>query len=107
MNEKNERNLLPLVARLKACPAHDTGISRQLFLECWDDLRREDVTPLLTPAVPVMAALVLHNDRFAPLLTEAEQTQLLALVKLAVDRYNQKAHPTNKLGRLLAGIIKK
>jgi hypothetical protein len=97
--------LLPLVARLKNCQAHDANVSRELFLQCWDELRRADLTPFSKPTVPVMAALVLHDDGFGLLLNEAERTQLLALVKLALDRYEQETNPPNQLGKLLAGII--
>ena len=103
----SNHTLLPLVAKLKTCASHNAGISREQFLECWDELWREDVTPLLKPTAPVMAALVLNDDRFAQLLTGAEQAQLLALVDLAIDRYEQRTNPPNKLGKLLAGSIKK
>jgi hypothetical protein len=103
---KNE-TLLHLMAKLKACPAHDTSLSRELFLESWDELRREDVTAFTKPTDPVMAALVLHDERFAQLLNEAEQAQLRSLVDLAVDRYEQRTNPPNKLGKLIAGSIKK
>jgi hypothetical protein len=103
---KNE-TLLSLMARLKACAAHDTSVSREMFLESWDELRREDVTAFIKPTDPVMAALILHDDRFAQLLNEAEQAQLRSLVNLAVDRYEQRTNPPNKLGKLIAGSIKK
>ena len=91
---------------LRACPAHETFVSRELFLEVWGELTREDVTPFNKPTLPVMAALVLHDDRFEALLNEAEQEQLRAGVQLALDRYTEQTHPPNKLGRLLAGLTK-
>ena len=100
-------NLLPLLTKLRACPSHDCKVSREMFIECWNELMREDVTPFIKPTAPVMAALILNDDRFAPLLNEAERTQLLSLVNLAIDRYDQKTNPPNKLGKLIAGIIKK
>ena len=103
------KSLLSLVARLQDCPAHETTVSRERFLECWDDLQREDVSPLLAPTLPVMAALILNSedDAFGQLLNDAERGQLQSLVKLALDRYEQQTNPPNKLGRLLAGSIKK
>ena len=95
-----------LMATLRACPAHETFVSRELFLEAWGDLTREDVTPFNRPPVPVMAALVLQDDRFEALLNEAEQEQLRAIVQLALDRYDEQTHPPNKLGWLLAGLTK-
>lgn len=105
---KNE-NLLSLVARLKGCPSRAAGVSHELFLECWNELQREDVSHLRKPTVPVMAALILNNedDAFGQLLNDAERMQLRALIKLALDRYEQQINPPNKLGKLLAGAITK
>lgn len=91
---------------LRACPAHETFVSRELFQECWGELTREDVTPFAKPTLPVMAALVLQDDRFEALLNDAEQEQLRSLVQLALNRYEEQTHPPNKLGRILSGIIK-
>lgn len=96
-----------IMAALQACPAHESTVTRELFLECWDELRREDVTPFSQPEVPVMAALVLHHDGFARLLSQAELERLRSLVQAARERYAQQTNPPNKLGRLLAGLIKK
>jgi hypothetical protein len=75
--------LLPLVEKLKDCPSHDESFSREMFMECWDELRREDVSAFVNPTLPVMAALVLNDERFKQLLDETEQSQLSALVNLA------------------------
>ncbi|MEI7533967.1 MAG: hypothetical protein WCK57_06310 [Verrucomicrobiae bacterium] len=95
-----------IVATLKACPSQHASVSRERFQEGWNELCREDVTPLIKPTVPVMAALLLHDDRFRALLNPSEQEQLHALIQLALDRYEQQTNPPNKLGRLIAGIIK-
>jgi hypothetical protein len=102
----NHELLLPLIARLKACPAHDTNVSREGFLECWEELRRTDVTPFNKPSDPIMAALLLADERFAALLDAAEQTQLLTLINRALARYEQQTNPPNQTGKLLVGIIK-
>ena len=97
--------LLPLVTQLKNCSTHATTVSRELFLECWGELQREDVTAYIKPTVPVMAALILNNedDAFGQLLQSEERAQLRALVQRTLDRYEQQTHPPNKLGRLLFG----
>ena len=47
-----------------------------------------------------MAALVLSDEEdFAQLLNEAERSQMLALAKAALERYQQKTNPPNKLGK--------
>jgi hypothetical protein len=94
-----------LIARLKECPSHQSSISRERFLECWAELCREDVTPFIKPSVTVMAALLLHDDRFAELLNSTEQLQLRALVQLALDRYEQQTNPPNKLGKLMGNCV--
>ena len=99
-------SLQPLVARLRTCPTHETNLSRELFIECWDELHRDDITTLVKPTIPILAALVLHDERFAALLNGAEQAQLLNLIKLALERYEQQTQPPNKLGKLIAGILK-
>ena len=96
-----------LVATLRNCPAHESGVSRELFLESWAELQREDVTPFSKPTVPVMAALLLYDERFTALLNAAEQAKLRSLVQLALDRYEQQTNPPNQLGRRLAGLIQK
>jgi hypothetical protein len=102
----NNDTLLPLLAKLKSCPAHDASVSREAFLAGWDVLRREDLTPFLKPTLPVMAALLVNDAQFKQLLNAAEQAQLLALVNLAIDRYDEKTNPPNKLGKLIAGSLK-
>ena len=106
MNAKLNTKSPAVVATLKACPSHHASVSRERFIEGWAELCREDVTPFIKPTVPVMAALLLHDDRFASLLNETEQLKLKALVQQALDRYEQQTNPPNKLGRLLTGLIK-
>ena len=101
------KDLLPLVARLKSCPAHDVTISRELVLKCWEELKREDITPHINPTAPVMAALLMSDDRFKSLLNEAENSLLAELIGVALTRYETKTNPPNKLGKLIAGSIKK
>ena len=90
-----------IVATLRACPTQHASVSRERFQGSWAELCREDVTPLLKPTIPVMAALLLHDDRFAALLDSSERDQLDSLIQLALDRYEQQTNPPNKLGRLL------
>ena len=98
---------LPLLAQIRRCPSREASISREMFIEAWHELQRVDVTPFLKPTIPVMAALLLYDDRFIGLLNEAESAQLNSLVDLALERYDQQTNPPNKLGRLLSGLIHK
>lgn len=44
--------------------------------------------------------------QFAQLLNEAERSQMIALAKLALERYRQKNNPPNKLGKIIAAALK-
>jgi hypothetical protein len=99
--------LQPLVAKLKACPSHDHGFSQKLLVETWACLKRTDLEhgDELTPSI--MAGLVLYDEeQFAQLLNAAEHAQLTALARTALERFNEKTHPPNKLGKTLAAALK-
>lgn len=97
--------LLTLVQTLRTCPTHAVTVSPELASRVWSGLIRLEITA--KPSLPVMAALVLDDFRFAGLLEAAENQQLQALVRLALDRYEQQTNPPNKFGKLLAGNITK
>ena len=99
--------LLPLVTILKTCPAHDHGFSQKLLVATWDSLRQTDLEhgDELTPSI--MAGLVLFDDeQFAQLLNEAEHAHLTALARTALERFNEKSNPPNKLGKTIAAALK-
>ena len=99
--------LLPLVARLKACPAHDHGFSQKLLVATWDSLKQTNLEhgDELTPSI--MAGLVLYDEeQFAQLLNAAEHSQLAALAKTALERFQEKSNPPNKLGKTIAAALK-
>jgi hypothetical protein len=54
----------------------------------------------------VLAGVILQDEPFARLLNEAERAQLAALAKAALERYQQRTHPPNKLGKIIAAAIK-
>ena len=99
--------LLPLVARLRACPSHDTGFSEKMLIETWGCFKQlaPEHGDELTPAI--MAGLVLYDEeQFAQLLNEAERSQMAALARVALERYQQKSNPPNKLGKIIAAALK-
>jgi hypothetical protein len=102
------KTLLALVEELKSCPAQETGISEKALLETWKcfsqiDLEQGDE---LTPAI--VAGLILYDaEQFGGLLGESERSQMDASAKAALERYKKLTNPPNKLGKLIAGIIKK
>jgi hypothetical protein len=99
--------LLPLVTILKECPSLDTSFSEKLLVETWNGLKQTDPEHgnEITPAV--MAGLVLADEEdFAQLLNEAERSQMIVLAKVALERYRQKTNPPNKLGKIIAAVLK-
>jgi hypothetical protein len=100
----NQTALLPLVAKLKSCTTHHNGFSKEFVRAAWEGFK-DAWRPgdNLTPAV--IGALVVHNSTFALLLDEAERAQIFALNKVALERFEQKTNPPNKLGKTLAAIL--
>ena len=98
--------LLPLVAILKACPAHDNGFSEELLSKTWERFKQRAWEPDDEVTTAVMAGLILYDEQFAQLLNEAERSQMAALAKLALERYQQKTNPPNKLGKIIAAALK-
>src|SRR5262245_28486892 len=101
------RGLLPLVAKLKACPSPGHCFAHKLLGGTWGCLKRTDLQhgDELTPSI--MAGLVLYDEeQFAQLLTAAEHAQLTALARTALDRFNEKNNPPNKLGKTIAAALK-
>ena len=78
-----------------------------MLLETWKsfgatDLERGDQ---ITPAV-VVGLILYDQETFGCLLDETERAQLVALGKVALERYQQKTNPPNKLGKTLAASLK-
>jgi len=99
--------LLPVVAMLEACPSLDTSFSEKMLVETWNGFKQIDPKhgDEITPAI--MAGLVLYDEEdFAQVLNEAERSQMAALAKLALERYQQKTNPPNKLGKIIAAALK-
>jgi hypothetical protein len=101
-------DLKALAAGLKECPTQDERITKKRFLETWNSFKT--ITPEqgdeIIPAV--VAAVILHDEEgfIGCLLNQAEQAQLVALSKVAWERYLQRTNPPNKLGNLIAAALK-
>lgn len=103
----NSSLLLPLVAKLKACSSCDSTFSEKMLTETWACFRQlsPEHGDQITPAV--MAGLILYDEeQFAQLLNEAERSQMIALARVALERYQQKTNPPNKLGKSIAASLK-
>ena len=99
--------LLPLVNRLKACPTQDDRITTKRLLETWDSFKQIAPEHGDTISSAMLAGLILYDpETFASLLTAAEQEQLITLGLVALERYQTRTNPPNKLGQLLAATLK-
>jgi len=101
------KGLLPLLAQLKNCPAHENGFTRKELIATWNSFKGiipehgDEITPAM------MAGLLLFDEeQFAQLLNEAEHSQLAALAKMALERFTEKSNPPNKLGKTIAAAMK-
>ena len=106
-NPDKTNALLPLVAKLRACPSQGSSFSEKKLIETWGCFNQlapehgDEITPAM------MAGVVLYDEeQFAQLLKEAERSQLVALSKMALERYQQKTNPPNKLGKIIAAALK-
>ena len=98
--------LLALVTQLRACPSHDSSFSEKLLLESWERFKHTGWERGTEPTPAVIAGLVLHDENMARLLNVAERAQLRALSTVALERYQEKTNPPNKLGKTIAASLK-
>lgn len=96
--------LLSLVTKLKACPTHNNGFSKELAHDTWEEFK-DVCKPGNNLTQAIIAALVISNSNFALLLNEAENAQMFALSKLALERFEERTNSRNKLGKTLAAIL--
>jgi len=98
--------LLPLVQELRVCPTRDTSLTEKSLREAWDRFKANGWDVGRQPPFSVLAALVIHDEVAATLLTTEELGQLIALGELALNRYRERTQPINHLGKLLAATLK-
>jgi hypothetical protein len=103
---KRQHKLLSLVAELQRCGSRNGQAMQQTVSEVWETLRRDAIGESNPPSRAALAAVVVQSKVAAQLLTADEHEQLLALADLVLDRYEQRTKPPNKLGKLIAGIVK-
>ena len=65
-----------------------------------------DVTDLTGATVIVTGASSGIGASTARLLHEAERSQMRALAKVALERYEEITHPPDKLGKIIAAALK-
>ena len=99
--------LLPLVNRLKACPAQDDRITTKRLLETWAGFKQIAPEHGDSISTAMLAGLILYDpETFASLLTAAEQEQLITLGLVALERYQARSNPPNPVGKVIAEAIK-
>ncbi len=98
--------LLLLATQLKACPSQDNSFSEKLLAEAWERFKHTGWERGNLPSASVIAGLLVHDETVAKLLTSTEHMQLLALCSNALERYHEKANPTNQVGKTIAATLK-
>jgi len=91
-------------SKTERVPTQDNSFSKELLRHSWERFN-EAWKPgdKLIPAV--IAEIVIHDSNFAQLLNEADRAQMLALSKLALERFEENTNPPNKFGKTLAAIL--
>lgn len=102
---KTTKTLRAIVAKLKECSSLDNSITRESLRKKWEILRQQQWS-VEKPHPAVVAGLILHDNAIAQLLNEAERAQLRTLIKAAIERYQEKINPPNKLGKTIAASLK-
>lgn len=97
--------LLLLATQLKACPSQDNSFSEKLLFEAWERFKLTGWERGNLPTASAIAALLVHDETIAKLLTSVEHAQLLALCSNALERYREKSNPPNQLGKTIAATL--
>jgi len=97
--------LLLLATQLKACPTQDSRFSDKLLFEAWELFKHTGWERGNLPSAAVIAGLLVMDQTVATLLTSVEHAQLLELCSTALERYHEKAHPPNPLGKTIAATL--
>jgi hypothetical protein len=100
----NESRLKVLAAQLGRCSSGSTHGFRETAAEAWEDLRNQRLPS--KPSASIVAALVIEDPMVGQLLTFPEREELLRLANAAMDRYDRRSNPSNKVGNLIAGVLK-
>jgi hypothetical protein len=103
----NQTNpLLPLAGLLAQCSSRDGRATSEIVGEAWDELRQVSFKQMDEPSSAVIAAVMINNKVIGEILAPAEHKELLRLARLAQQRYQERTNPPNKVGNLIAGILK-
>jgi hypothetical protein len=103
---QGKSKLAVLVGKLKAASSNHGKIVQDQASEKWDLLRKDSLKQAGAPSKAAIAALCVMNPREPKLLSTEEAQQLQALINVAVNRYEQLVNPPNKVGNLIAGVMK-
>jgi hypothetical protein len=103
MNTTNA--LLPLVHQLTSCPSRDSEGLRKSVEDWWEALRARKFNDLGNAKRAVLAAVIV-NGCPSLALERPEHKELLRLADLALQKFEGRAQPKNKVGNLIAGALK-
>ena len=103
---RKDSKLLALANHLQACSSCDGKAFRDAAIEAWETVRAQNLRDGNKPSGTIMAALLMNSELVGQLLTQEERFEFSRLAVLALERYEQRTNPSNKLGSLIADILK-
>ena len=100
-----ERALAPLIHQLTNCSSRDSEGVRKSIEDWWDALRSKKFSDLGNAKRAAITAVII-NGCPTWLLGGPEKQELLSQADLALQRFEERANPKNKVGHLLADALK-
>ena len=103
---RKQSKLLALASHLQGCPSSDGSLFRDAAVQAWETVRSQSLRDGDKLSAAIMAALIMSSGQIGQLLTQEERFEFSRLAALALERYEQRTNPSNKLGNLIADILK-
>ena len=102
---KEKRALSELFGHLRRSPTDSTSITSDQLKQSWSEMVQAGLDPA-KPFLSTIAALVLFDQTFRPLINPKEYEQLCAIAANALEEYNRLINPEHHIGRQIAETIK-
>src|SRR4051812_1324144 len=98
---KAKRAVAELFNHLRHSPTDSTAITVDKMKQSWSEMVQAGVNPA-KPYPSTMAALVLFDETFRPLITNKEHEQLCSIAANALEEYSRLINPEHQIGRRIA-----
>jgi hypothetical protein len=97
--------LLPLIQQLANCQSRDSERLRKSIEDWWDALRTKKFSELGQAKRAAITAVIINGCPDS-ILERPEKQELLRLADLVLQRFEERANPKNKVGHLIADVLK-